>query len=294
MSRIHDALKKAEQERALSKDAVSVEAPATALASAYAAEPVEPVPATLAIETLLRRCPQPAWKPNAKTLLSLESDHGVGVEEFRTLRAKLYKIREKHPLKTVLITSALPAEGKTFVSANLAQVVVRQHERRALVIDADLRCSRLHDAWGTHSAPGLSDYLSGQADEFAVIQRSAEGNLFFIPGGKPHPQPNELLANGRMRELIQRLAPLFDWIIVDSPPVLPVSDALLLAEMCDGVLMVVRAKETPYNLAQKARAEFADKPMIGVVLNHAAPSKGYNSYYHYGYGAPSKNGRAKE
>lgn len=294
MSRIHDALKKAEQERALSKEISPAPEAATTPVPEPAADAAPAVPALLSIETLLRRCPQPPWKLDARSLLTMNGDYGAGVEEFRTLRARLYKIREKHPLKTVLITSALPAEGKTFVSANLAQVIVRQHERRALLIDADLRCSRLHETWGTHQVPGLSDYLSGEADEFSVIQRSAEGNLFFIPGGKPPKQPNELLANGRLKELLKRLAPLFDWIIVDSPPVLPVSDALLLADIADGVLMVVRAKGTPYTLAQKARAEFHDKPMIGVVLNHVMPSSGYRSYYSYGYGGSGKNGRAKE
>jgi protein-tyrosine kinase len=295
MSRIHDALKKAEQERALAPETAAPpavhrppeETPATDF-------PVDSAPAVITVETLLRRSPQPPWKPDPKAALAVDGGFGPGVEEFRTLRSRLYKIRENQPLKTVLVTSALPAEGKTFVSANLAQIIVRQHERRALLIDADLRCSRLHTVLGTQPGPGLSDYLSGEADELAIIQRSAQGNLFFIPGGKQSSNPNELIGNGRMEKLLRRLAPIFDWIILDSPPVLPVSDAALLAGMADGVLLVVRARQTPYPLAQKARAEFVDKPMIGVVLNHAEPSKGYHSYYKYSYVAAGENGRAKD
>jgi capsular exopolysaccharide synthesis family protein len=295
MSRIHDALKKAEQERVLAPESAAPkavhrppeESPVQGL-------PADSAPAVITVETLLRRSPQPPWKPDPKSMLALDGGYGPGVEEFRTLRSRLYKIRESQPLKTVLVTSALPAEGKTFVSANLAQIIVRQHERRALLIDADLRCSRLHTVLGTQSRPGLSDYLAGEADELAIIQRSAQGNLFFIPGGRQSSSPNELIGNGRMEKLLRRLAPVFDWIVMDSPPVLPVSDAALLAGMADGVLLVVRARETPYPLAQKARAEFVDKPMIGVVLNHAEAIKGYHSYYKYGYGAAGGNGRAKE
>lgn len=294
MSRIHDALKKAEQERALGKESTPVEVSVRPSPGVTPEAPAVAPPAVLSMEALLRHCPQPTWKPDPHSILAADGNHRTGLEEFRTLRARLYKIREKHPLKTVLISSALPAEGKTFVAANLAQVIVRQHERRALLIDGDLRCSRLHEALGTQSSPGLSDYLSGQADEYTVVQRSAQGNLFFIPGGKPAPHPNELLANGRMRQLLHKLGPLFDWIVIDSPPVLPVSDALLLADMADGILMVVRAKETPYPLAQKARGEFQDKPLIGVVLNHAMPAQSYYSYYSYGYSLTGRNGKAKD
>ena len=106
-----------------------------------------------------------------------------GTEEFRTLRSRLYHLREKMPLKTVLVTSALPKEGKSFTATNLAQVMVRQQGRRVLLIDADLRAPRLHRMLGTTSDPGLSDYLQGKSDEFSIMQRGPLENLFFIPSG---------------------------------------------------------------------------------------------------------------
>src|SRR5260370_22961978 len=110
-------------------------------------------------------------------------DSARGAEEFRTLRSRLYHAREKMTLKKILITSALPKEGKSFTSANLAQVLVRQHGRRVLLIDADLRGPRLHLMLGTTNSPGLSDYLQGKSDELSIMQRGSMENLFFIPTG---------------------------------------------------------------------------------------------------------------
>ncbi len=299
MSRIHEALKRAEMERAAqqaqSETGVAARFEATAVpferATPAADAPAATEPPPLTLETLLERCPQREWHPDPKTMLFLQPhSHNAGTEEFRTLRARLYKVREKHPLKTLLITSALPAEGKSFVAANLAQVFVRQHERRVLLMDADLRWSRLHLSLGTNLHPGLSDYLRGDADLFSIVQRSPQGNLFFIPGGRSAPNPNELLINGRLRELLQQMAPLFDWIIIDSPPAIPVSDAALLAGLADGVLLVVRSAQTPFDLAQKVRQEFRDKPLLGAVLNCVPPGASYGSYYQDRY---PKNGKRK-
>src|SRR5260370_13012403 len=152
-------------------------------------------------------------------------DTGRGAEEFRTLRSRPYHTREKMTLKNLLVTSALPKEGKSFTSANLAQVLVRQHGRRVLLIDADLRGPRLHMMLGTTSSPGLSDYLQGRSDEFSIMQRGPMENLFFIPSGDEISNPAELVANGRLKFLLQRVEALVDCIIIDSPPAVPASDA---------------------------------------------------------------------
>ena len=133
------------------------------------------------------------------------------------------------PLKRLMVTSALPKEGKSFVAANLAQVLVRQHGRRALVIDADLRNPGMHRHLGASQSPGLSEYLLGECDEFAALQRGPMENLFFLPAGRTVPSAPELLSNGRLKLFLQRVEPLFDWIIIDTSPVIPVSDATLVA-----------------------------------------------------------------
>ena len=213
-------------------------------------------------------------------MLFYNSEQGPGTEEFRTLRSRLYQMREKHPLKKVLVTSSLPKEGKSFVAANLAQALAWQQGRRVLLIDGDLRASRLHLALGSLLTPGLSEYLQSGADEFAIMQRGAMENLFFIPAGRSSSNPAELVANGRLKILLSRAETLFDWIIVDSPPAVPVSDAGLMANHCDGVLLVVRSNATPSDLARKARAEFADNLLLGVVLNGVkGGSAAYSRYY---------------
>jgi len=307
MSRIHEALKKAEQERAESQGGAAqpnLAAAAEQVLTTAAEEPPAavgarapangaPLTSTMpsfaspfSLDTLLARCPQMPWTPDEKTMLFFNgNDSARGTEEFRTLRSRLYHTREKMSLKKILVASALPKEGKSFTAANLAQVMVRQHGRRVLLIDADLRGPRLHVMLGTTSAPGLSDYLQGGTDEFSIMQRGAMENLFFIPSGQQISDPAELVANGRLKLLLQRVEALFDWIIVDSPPAVPVSDASVLAKACDGVLMVVRSNATPVDMARRARLEFPDQALVGVVLNGtSSESAPYARYYYEAYG----------
>jgi len=298
MSRIHDALKRAEQERATSMGThvepsfEQPEAPPMAMPPLNGSGMTGmPAVSDLSFETLLARCPQTEWHPDPLTMLFFGADENrLGTEEFRTLRSRLYQIREKMPLKRLLVTSALPKEGKSFVAANLGQVLVRQHGRRALVIDADLRNPGMHRHLGTSQTPGLSDYLLGECDEFSTLQRGPMENLFFLPAGRLVPSAPELLANGRLKLLLQRVEPLFDWIILDSSPVVPVSDSTLVAHVCDGVLLVVRSNMTPSHLARRAREEFPDKLLLGVVLNGAATDKMTRSKYYYGEAVGSHAG----
>jgi len=304
MSRIHEALKKAEQERSAPtemgtplQERVTIPAPTWKNSSpALATETLSVPEASKAIaesgeylrfDDLRARCAHPQWTPEPNLNVFLNpalSPHGA--EQFRTLRSRLYQLRSNQPLRTVLITSSVPAEGKTFVTNNLAQAIVRQPDRRALIIDGDLRCARLHVPLGAPAAPGLTDYLRGEADEMSIIQHGMEGNLCFIPGGNEVTNPSELLSNGLLKKLLERLAPVFDWVLLDSPPCVPVADASILADMCDGVLLVVKAGSTPLEVAQRACQEMAGRNVVGVVLNAADESSMYGSSYYYGYGRP--------
>ncbi len=290
MSRIHDALKRAEQERATSlgthvepsfEQPVAEQMPMPPMHSPSVSG--MPMASDLNYETLLARSQAVAWNPDPTTMLFFQDDETrLGAEEFRTLRSRLYQIREKMPLKRLLVTSALPKEGKSFVAANLAQVLVQQHGRRALIVDADLRNPGLHRHLGTSGTPGLSEYLMGECDEFAALQRGTMENLFFMPAGRVVAGAAELLSNGRLKMFLQRVEPLFDWIVLDSAPVIPVSDSTIVASACDGVLMVVRSNVTPSPLAKRAREEFPDKLLLGVVLNGTSTEKMHQSKYYYG------------
>jgi capsular exopolysaccharide synthesis family protein len=291
MSRIHDALKKAEEERSSPLSAASItpqiqpsgRAPENPPIPAVAADPnsaptQEQWPHFDFPELQARSRPHSAWTPDPQSDVFGPVHKGNAAEQFRTLRSRLYQYRGSHALKTLLVTSSMAGEGKTFVTANLVRAFVRQAERRVLVIDADLRRPRLHTIFGAPPSPGLSDYLRGNADEFSIIQHGKEGNLCLIPCGESVNHPSELLSNGRLKILLDRLAPAFDWIIIDSPPCLPVADAGIVSHWCDGLLLVVRAAFTPSALVLKSKQELKQRNIVGVVLNAAAEGTSYGSY----------------
>src|SRR6266852_6016940 len=201
MSRIHEALVKAEQERNASQVANAMTltvgvAPVRVVAEnsvpANAAEAftrtgiVIPPPSSayLRYDSVLAHCAHPEWHPQPNANIFLNSAAGAqSAEQFRTLRARLYQIRGNQPTYSLLITSSRPDEGKTFVTSNLAQAILLQPHHRALLIDADLRHPQLHLALGASLTPGLSDYLRGETDEVGALQQGNAPNLCFMPGG---------------------------------------------------------------------------------------------------------------
>jgi capsular exopolysaccharide synthesis family protein len=310
MSRIHEALKRAEQERSASQSAANGDrqpehvaaggaittapppssvVPQAVLPQLHAAQAVaEPIPDVLQFDELWANSSLTAWNPDPKLIVFENSDPFFpGAEQFRTLRSRLYRMRESQPLQTILVSSAIPAEGKTLVSTNLAYALVRQRGCRVLLIDADLRAPRVHTLLGAPAAPGMADYLQGTATEAQVMQRNSEQGLCVIAAGNHVTHPSELISSDRMKHFLERVKPAFDWIIIDSPPALPVADASVLGGLADGVLLVVRANSTPSEASQKACKELRDAHILGVVLNTAEESAGYNSYYSgNAYGTP--------
>lgn len=298
MSRIHEALKKAAEERA-ARLAMDVDPgqgsgelksePKPPLTLGIDLLPPAPSPqtevgantnASFSYEELNKRCAPQKWRLDPRNSVFLNSKPGEGgPERFRTLRSRLYKIAATRKLKRVLITSGVASEGKTFVASNLAQSIAQQPERQVLLIDAHLRSSQLHVMFGTHGRPGLSDYLRRDADEYAVIQRGVGKNLFLIPGGNLVSNPSELLLSERMKHLLNLVSPAFDWIILDSPPTLPVDDASILADLVDGVLFVIRAGSTRAEIVERTASEFQGKNLLGAVLNQVEKSDSQGEEY---------------
>ncbi len=301
MSRIHEALKKAAQERVTQLDSALEAGVAEIAAAAEIRRPVitEVSVAPLAghgrvtaggsqsvssqYEDLVRRCAHPEWRLDPFTSFFQNAETGSsGSERFRTLRSRLYQTATTRTLRRVLVTSSIAEEGKTFVASNLAQSIAQQPERRVLLIDADLRSPRLHLAFGAPNSPGLTDYLRGEADVCNVVQKGTE-NLCLIPAGSQVSKPSELLLSEKMKYLLNLLTPIFDWIIIDSPPALPVHDAIDLAGLADGVLLVLRAGATHVTAAEKAAAEFKSKNLLGVVLNQVKKGDSYGGEYDYSH-----------
>ena len=220
-------------------------------------------------------------------------ERGPAVEQFRSLRSRIFELRDISPLKTILVTSGLPQEGKSFVSTNLAMSLARHKNSKVLLIDGDMRRYSLHQILGCESHPGLADYLAGKATPVEVMQRpepfekmtpgaaSIQQNLTFIAGGNGGDKAADLSGSPRFEELIRLASPHFDWIIVDSSPVLPVSDAVNLARWCDGVLLVARGGVTKFPIAQRAQSELKASNILGFVLNAVEDVPHVGGYYGY-------------
>jgi capsular exopolysaccharide synthesis family protein len=303
MSRIHDALRRAESLRAdrpaeqvpaevgrtddgglelqdlLAKAKTGLDAETQAEISSVSVHE----PSTKAPEAVFRTV---QWNPDAKRVLfSSRESPAMAKEEFRSLRARFYQILATRPLKVVLVSSALPGEGKSFVSANLAEVLSRHSGRSALLIDGDLRRPQLHRMLGAPSGPGLTDYLQKpNLREHDVVQKGDADGLYFLPCGTETPNSSELLSSPRMKQLVQWARDEFSWVVIDSPPVVLVSDAARLAEFCDGVVLVVQADATSYEIAAKAKSMFRENAVLGAVLNRVpGRNREVAGYYYHGY-----------
>jgi protein-tyrosine kinase len=316
MSRIYEALQKAESERKLDRREAEPRTPEASVNSALYATAVataeEEQAGTLAdaqpyLEPSFTRVdpngldvskiPVRPWALSLERLPSL-LERGPAVEQFRSLRSRIFELRDISPLKSIMVTSGLPQEGKSFVSTNLAMSLARHKNSKVLLIDGDMRRYTLHELLGCESHPGLADYLGGKASLIEVMQRSEsiEGatpgtaaivqNLTFIAGGNGGDKAADLSGSPRFGELIRLAAPHFDWIIVDSSPVLPVSDAVNLARSCDAVILVARSGTTKFPVAQRAQSELKASNILGFVLNAVEEQPQVGSYY--GYDAAAK------
>src|ERR1700735_3202590 len=322
MSRIYEALQKAESERKAERGSVRTEGEAQqidqpgglsrtlrAAVAEYEIPAAQRIDAELrgdsaseSIETSLYEAgvpsldlegvPRHVWMPVYSQLPAL-LERGPAVEQFRSLRSRIHELRDINPLKSILISSGLPQEGKSFIATNLAISLARHKNSKVLLIDGDMRRYTLHQLLGCQPHPGLADYLAGKAEIVEVMQRSAEvpgsdkqrsvilPNLTFIAGGNGGDKAADLSGNPRFGELIRTASPYFDWIIVDSSPVLPVSDAVNLARWCDGVLLVARGGVTKFPVAQRAQSELKASKVLGFVLNAVQEAPEVGSYYGY-------------
>ncbi len=237
--------------------------------------------------TTLGTLPEARIDAAGDALIMLSNPHTTEAEAFRVLRTNLLFASVDHQLRTLLVTSPTPAEGKSFVSANLAMAFA-QTGKRVILIDADLRKPTLHRVFGLVNNVGVTSALVSGADSVtSALQPTAIPDLRVMTSGPLPPNPSELLSSHRMQELLRRLEAHCDLIVIDSPPVVVVSDTAVLASRTDGVLLVLGSDKMRRDLARNAVAALSQVKahILGVAINRVTGSEhGYYYSYHKSYG----------
>ncbi len=297
MSRVHDALRRAEQlldSGAVPAPPSSAIVPAgdTSLATESPievpnhAEPnglVRSANKQLEVDwrNLLGRCRVIPYRPAPEThLIDPERPLEVPSEEFRSLRTRLNHLQSQQNLHSIVFTSASPAEGKTFSAVNLA-LAQAQLETPVLLCDLDLRRPQVHNLLQCERTPGFSDFLLAEKPLEDCLRRIEGTNLYFLPAGSQVKNPLELLNMRHVRQVLDGFRRIFNWIILDTPPLLFSADANLLATMTDGTVIVVRIGTTTYDNVVRAMQSLCENNVLGIVANGARAGELYSKYTYY-------------
>jgi receptor protein-tyrosine kinase len=220
-----------------------------------------------------------------RPLLTEAGSHAPRVEAFRLLRTNLQFLNLDTRPRSLVITSAVPGEGKTSTATNLA-IALAQTGQRVLLVDGDLRRPKVASVLGLERSVGLTTVLVGRSELHDSIQKHAASGIYLLASGPIPPNPTEVLQSHAAQALFDRLNQMFDMVIIDAPPLLPVSDAAIMARDVDGAILVVRHGKTTKDQLQQARQRLAqvDANLFGVAVN-MTPRRGKGSYgYGYGYG----------
>jgi capsular exopolysaccharide synthesis family protein len=210
----------------------------------------------------------------------------ASIEQFRRLAGTLHHLQAEQGLKRLMVTSAVPQEGKTLTVVNLAMTLSESYRRRVLLIDADLRRPSIHDVFGISNQYGLCDALRPEPREFQFARVSPM--LWVLPAGPPDANPMRALASDRMERFLDELGSSFDWILLDAPPVALMADAGVLARLTRAVILVIGAGSTPYGVVEKVVAELGRENIVGTVLNRIEAGASPWSAHYAGYGAPAE------
>jgi len=221
--------------------------------------------------------------PAADARLVCLTDQGsLAAEKFRVLGLRLKNLREKRKLNRIVVTSTIPEEGKSFCAANLALNQSRSRVLRTLLLDGDLRRPTLASRFGlSRSLPGLAECLEGARRLSDVIYKLSGTNLWFLPAGVPPENPLELMQSGRMAELLDSLGKVFDWVIIDSPPLMPLADTTFWAKLSDGILLVVREGVSEKKALERVLEIVDRSAIIGVIVNSCGNGDHKNYYQRY-------------
>jgi protein-tyrosine kinase len=209
----------------------------------------------------------------------------AAVESYRALRTRILRLQAQKGLRSIVISSAVPGEGKTSTTANLALCCAQLNDMPVMVIDGDLRTRGLTTLLGKVPSPGLGEILSGQASFEEAVRATDMGNLYVLGAGSSNTPPPALYSGDRWKELIGKSAEHFKLIIVDSPPIVPLADFEQISAACDAVLAVVRTHHARKDILKKASGTIDPSKLIGVVLNASITDRKEFRYNYYGYDA---------
>ncbi|HVW09824.1 MAG TPA: CpsD/CapB family tyrosine-protein kinase [Bryobacteraceae bacterium] len=296
MSRVHDALRRAEQLLDGSVDA-SVEGALVVKDEAGLAGvespvdvPAQPSRGLMRPETgglqidaraFLARCKSIPFRPAPEAhLINPDEPHDGASEEFRSLRTRLNHMQAQQDLRVIVCTSASPAEGKTFTACNLA-LAQAQLEHPILLADLDLRRPVIHQQFQCERSPGFSDFLLGEKSLEECIRHVEGTNLYVLPAGSAVRNPLELLNMRPVRYTLDSFRKVFNWVILDTPPLLFSADANLLATITDGIILVVRIGSTTYDSVVRAIQTLCENNVLGIVANGARAGELYSKYTYY-------------
>ncbi len=309
MSRIFEALQRSESEK--SGGALPIESvlatelleavdrdspePVLNVTSSVAAVATAPAPAAPAVPPELGQFQSvPVALTPESRLVSLIDKEGLAAEKFRFLGVRLRQLQQAKSLKKLLITSTLPEEGKSLVSANLAATLARRKQQKVLLLEGDLRRPVLAKQFGHPHIPGVTEWLYKGSGPMNSIYYLDSPGFWFLPAGRPPENPLELMQTGKLSSLLVQLTASFDWIIIDSPPLLPLADTSVWARFADGVLLVVREGKTEKRQLQRGLTALDRSKLLGVVVNGFSGTDHSNYYARYSsVAAGSNNGTAK-
>ncbi len=286
MSRVHDALRRAEQTGAIPPPVPRGSLEAMGMPGAAVLDQ------GLDVRGLLELVKEVPFRVATDSLLiDVTRPHEAPMEEFRMLRTRLNHMKSLQPIHSVVVTSASPAEGKSLSAANLALAQAHLAGNMTLLADFDFRRPIVHTLFGIDRTPGITDYLLGKVPLHEAMRRVAGTNLYLMPAGEAVINPLELLNLREVKQLIDRLPQLFNWMVLDTPPLLFAADASLLSTLCHGTLLVVRIGHTTIDSVTRAMQSLCNNNVLGIVVNGARRGELYSKYtYYHSYYTPKENG----
>lgn len=223
-----------------------------------------------------------ALVPPQSKLVCITEQESLAAEKFRFLGVRLKHLQQKQPLKSLLLTSSMPEEGKSTVAANLACTLAKRQRQKVLLLEGDLRRPTLAQQFGLGKIPGLSELLEGEAGvaDMNIYQLEALG-LYILPAGSPPRDPLGLMQSGKLSLLMDQLSSWFDWVVIDSPPLLPLGDTSVWMRLADAVLLVTRPGKTAKRQLKRALETIEQPKLLGVLLNGSIEATLGNYYGYY-------------